>query len=100
MKRKPIFYELPPSGQYVHETFIPASKCASGQYASAVNKGVQTVLCCPTGTRMDRRSKCCRRGSACVTRAKAQSVRVPIATFKKRHPSLFKKLVKEGKVKA
>ena len=100
MKRKPIFYELPKSGAYVHETFIPASECASGQYASTKRKGVQTVLCCPKGTHMDRRSRCCKRDSACVTRAKAQSVRVPIATFKKRHPALFKKLQVKEKVKA
>lgn len=92
-RRKPLYFELPKTGTYVHYTYEPASKCQPGAYRSSMHRGTQVVICCPRKTKMDPKSRCCKIGTACASKPITQSVRVPVEIFAKRHPALYKKLM-------
>ena len=94
--RKPLMYEFYPWEKYVHETMKPASACERGQYRSRMVDGTQVVICCPRGTKMDFKKRCCvpKRGAkACVTKPMTQSFRHKVEKFKTRHPDIWEKLI-------
>jgi len=93
-RKKPKYYEYSPTWDYVHETFKPADACEPGEFRSTKARGVQTVICCPTGTKMDMKARCCKRTgkSTCDSKPEVQSVRVPKRKFARRHPGIWKKL--------
>lgn len=95
--KKPLFYEWSPNWKFVHETFVPASRCAEGQYRSRRSGTAQVVVCCPEGSKMDDRQRCCTRDGKCVEKPIKQSVRVPVGQFKREHPKLWIKMSR-GKI--
>jgi len=110
-RRKPLYYEYVPGEKLVHEVFTEPQKCEPGQYRSRWRVwgkpgekfteyyGTQVVICCPKGTRMDIKARCCKplRGKkkdVCVGKPITQSIRHTVEKFKARHPDIWKKLIR------
>jgi hypothetical protein len=92
--KKPLYYEWNPTYDYVHETMFPADKCQYGEYRSKMVKGTQIVICCPKGSRMDIKARCCKPigKKACVGKPVTQSIRHKVSRFKSKYPDIWEKL--------
>jgi hypothetical protein len=93
-------FEWKPGWTEVKERKLPPSSCNPSQYKRGkIKGGVDAIYCCPKGTVFDEKKSGCYRAGKKAGKPKLQALRHRLPSFKKRHPTIWKKLqnAKPGK---